>query len=153
MAEVFVPMQLADGAGNPTGRWHYVSFSDEEPEDRRVFHKLVDRDFGSAEEAEADPEVRDILAKRFGREPNFPGYKNPAGTTPGQRKGFTPEQIALIERARQARRDFVQLLHDAGGTTQETHGSRFGGADLMLSFRHMEDAEYRAIKHITGGPT
>lgn len=94
------------------------------------------------------------LTGRVETAPNFPGYNNPAGTTPGQRTGFTEAQIDLIKRVREARRSFVALLHEAGGTMArpDEKDHRFGGPDLTLSFRHMEDAEYRAIKHITGGP-
>lgn len=84
-------------------------------------------------------------------EPNFPSYDNPAGTIPGQRKGFTDAQLALVERVREARRGFVALLHEAGGTSGGQN-DRLGSADLSLALRHVQDAEYRAIRHITGGP-
>jgi len=44
--------------------------------------------------------------------------------------------------------DFVNLLHSIGGT--DPTGDRMGSANLTLSLRHMEDAVYRAVKHITG---
>lgn len=49
---------------------------------------------------------------------------------------------------------FTQLLHRIGRTTspnEEKVEHRFASANLTLSFRHMEDAVYRAVKHVTGG--
>lgn len=42
---------------------------------------------------------------------------------------------------------FITLLHEIGGT--DPSGDRMGSANLTLSLRHMEDAVYRAVKHIT----
>jgi hypothetical protein len=44
--------------------------------------------------------------------------------------------------------NFVNLLHLIGNT--DPTGDRMGSANLTLSMRHMEDAVYRAVKHITG---
>lgn len=84
-------------------------------------------------------------------EPNFPGYSNPAGTIPGQRKGFTPEQTALVEEVRAWRRQGVQLLHRAGGTTGGQK-DRLGSAELTLALRELQLAEFWLVRHITGGP-
>lgn len=94
--------------------------------------------------------------KEVGKESNFPGYQNPAGTTPGQRTGFTPEQLANVEAVRAWRRQGVHLLHKIGGTAPPPDGfgydNRMGSANLTIALRHLEDAEYRAVRHITGGP-
>lgn len=85
------------------------------------------------------------------KEANFPGYNTPAGAVPGQRTGFVHKQLDQVERVRAFRRDAVALLHDIGGTTGGQN-SRFGSADLTLALRHIQDAEYRIVRHITGGP-
>ena len=49
---------------------------------------------------------------------------------------------------------FTELLHRIGRTqspNDEKTDHRFGSANLTLAFRHMEDAVYRAVKHVTGG--
>lgn len=45
---------------------------------------------------------------------------------------------------------FVLRLHQIGRTSPEKDGERMGSANLTLAMRHMEDAVYRAVKHITG---
>ncbi|CAH2606227.1 conserved protein of unknown function (plasmid) [Rhodovastum atsumiense] len=86
-------------------------------------------------------------------EENFPGYATPAGTTPGQRKGFTPEQIDIIKHIRAWRREGVRLLHAAGNTDPATgQNGRLGSAELTLALRSLQTAEFWAIRHITGGP-
>ena len=58
-----------------------------------------------------------------------------------------------LEKVRGARRSFVNLLHKLGGTSTKTgQAGPFGSADLTLALRHIQDAESRAIRHITGGP-
>lgn len=42
---------------------------------------------------------------------------------------------------------FAIKLHEIGGT--DPAGEKFASAHLMLAFRHIEDAVYRAVKHIT----
>lgn len=87
------------------------------------------------------------------RESNFPSYDNPGGTIPGQRKGFTPAELDKVEAVRAWRRQGVLLLHAIGGTDPASgQNGRLGGPDLTLALRHVQDAEYRAVRHITGGP-
>lgn len=48
---------------------------------------------------------------------------------------------------------FTEALHRIGGTTSPNdpkQDHRFASANLTIAFRHMEDAVYRAVKHITG---
>lgn len=48
---------------------------------------------------------------------------------------------------------FTDLLHRVGRTTAPNEPKaehRFASAHLALAFRHMEDAVYRAVKHVTG---
>lgn len=46
--------------------------------------------------------------------------------------------------------EFINLLHEVGGTNMLGQDpERFGSANLTLSFRHIEDAVMRAVKHIT----
>ena len=67
--------------------------------------------------------------------------------------GYSPitaeqaEQIALV---RKARAEFFSLLHSIGGTP-DIPGAQMRSANLTLAMRHIEDAEYRAVRHITGG--
>ena len=42
---------------------------------------------------------------------------------------------------------FIEQLHKIGGTPPD--GERFGSRNLALAFGHVEDAVYRAVKHIT----
>lgn len=47
---------------------------------------------------------------------------------------------------------FTSLLHRIGRTTAPNDTDqehRFASAQLTLAFRHMEDAVYRAVKHVT----
>lgn len=47
---------------------------------------------------------------------------------------------------------FIDLLHRIGRTTPPSDSSqdhRLASAHLTLAFRHMEDAVYRAVKHVT----
>ena len=69
--------------------------------------------------------------------------------TPGHR-ALTSDQRAMIEKIRAARRAFIAVLHEAGGTEA---GHRLASANLTLSLRHIEDAEYRAVRHVTLGPS
>ena len=64
---------------------------------------------------------------------------------------LTDVQRLRAQQVRDLRADFVALLHKIGGTDQSA-GNRLANADLTLALRHMEDAEYRAVRGITGGP-
>ena len=87
------------------------------------------------------------------RESNMPGYGNPP-VLPGQRKGFTPEELATVEAVREWRRQGVRLLHAIGGT-DPTSGQkgRLDSAELTLALREIQLAEFWAVRHITGGPS
>lgn len=67
MAEVYTILETADAEGRPAGRFHHVSYSDEASAERRVYHRLTNRDYASREEAEACPEARAKLDQIFGR--------------------------------------------------------------------------------------
>lgn len=71
-----------------------------------------------------------------------------AVAVPGHR-GITDEQAAMIAKVRAARGAFMKLLRKLDGTRAP---GMVTSPDLMLAQRHMEDAEYRAVRHITGGP-
>lgn len=65
---------------------------------------------------------------------------------------LSEEEKAYVEEVKDAGAAFTQLLHRIGRTSspntpEEDH--RFASANLTLSFRHIEDAVYRAVKHIT----
>lgn len=66
---------------------------------------------------------------------------------------LSPEQKNQMVRVRRLRSEFVRLLQELGGTTGVGDVEpRMGSANLTLALRHLEDAEYRAVRHITGGP-
>lgn len=67
MAEIYTIMEVADAAGRPTGRFHYVFYSDEASTERRIYHRLTERDYASREEAEACPEANAKLDQIFDR--------------------------------------------------------------------------------------
>lgn len=48
----------------------------------------------------------------------------------------------------QAARAFVAALHLIGGTDPKL--GRLASADLTLAMRHIEDAEFRALRHVAG---
>lgn len=58
MAEIYTILEAADAEGRPTGRFHHVSYSDEAPVSRRIYHRLTERTYASREEAEACPEAK-----------------------------------------------------------------------------------------------
>lgn len=65
---------------------------------------------------------------------------------------LSEEQKMQVEEIKDLGAAFTSLLHRIGRTTppstpEEEH--RFGSANLTLAFRHMEDAVYRAVKHVT----
>jgi hypothetical protein len=66
MAEIYGIMEVADAEGKPTGKFHFVSYSDEVPLSRRVYHRITDKDYGSREEAEACPDAKAAIARAFG---------------------------------------------------------------------------------------
>lgn len=51
------------------------------------------------------------------------------------------------EALEQAARAFVAVLHLLGGTDPKL--GRLASADLTLALRHIEDAEFRAKRHIS----
>lgn len=66
---------------------------------------------------------------------------------------LSEEEKAFMTEVKDMGADFILLLHRIGRTSapsspEEEH--RFASANLSLAFRHMEDAVYRAVKHITG---
>jgi hypothetical protein len=71
-------------------------------------------------------------------------------TTPSHHRPLSDAQRAAMSRVRDARRAFVAMLHELGGTDPKT--GRLASANLTLALRHVEDAESRAVRHITGGP-
>jgi hypothetical protein len=241
MAEIYTVLETANANGTGAGLFHWVSYSDEAPEHRRIYHRVTDIVYRSEQEALACPIAAAELDRVFGQpqaarepierrlwklrdaaealrvemngdlflnaakitreaaarleaaamlmgysptkdtdtmsdkvqtvesaragmvgaadvsgakpEPNFPGYKNPAGTTPGQRAGSTPERDALVERVRAWRREGIALLHDIGQTDPAPgHRGRFGSAELTHAKTNAMLAEFYAIFHITGGP-
>lgn len=63
---------------------------------------------------------------------------------------LTDHEKAQMQAIKDAGADFVNLLHEVGGTGAEgSDPERFGSANLTLSFRHIEDAVMRAVKHVT----
>lgn len=65
---------------------------------------------------------------------------------------LSEEEKLQVEEIKDLGAAFTALLHRIGRTTApndvgEDH--RFGSAHLTLAFRHMEDAVYRAVKHVT----
>lgn len=69
-------------------------------------------------------------------------------TATRSRCGLSDAQRMKLETVRQARRDFIAALHEVGGT--DPKGGRLASANLTLAFRHVEDAESRAERHIRG---
>lgn len=74
-----------------------------------------------------------------------------------QYRVLTDAEKALVNEVKTKGDEFLDLLHKIGGTGPFTENpgtiaadpERFGSANLALSFRHIEDAVYRAVKHIT----
>jgi hypothetical protein len=65
---------------------------------------------------------------------------------------LSEEEKSQIEEIKDLGAAFTQLLHRVGRTIppaspDEEH--RFGSGNLTLAFRHVEDAVYRAVKHVT----
>lgn len=65
---------------------------------------------------------------------------------------LSEEEKAQVEEIKDLGAAFTALLHRVGrtvppNTPEEEH--RFGSANLSLAFRHMEDAVYRSVKHVT----
>ena len=75
-----------------------------------------------------------------------------------QYRVLTDAEKALVNEVKTKGDEFLDLLHKVGKTGPYTENlvdavaadpERFGSANLTLSFRHVEDAVYRAVKHIT----
>lgn len=73
-----------------------------------------------------------------------------------QYRVLTDAEKALVNEVKTKGDEFLDLLHKVGGTGPYAvpnntiyDPERFGSANLTLSFRHIEDAVYRAVKHIT----
>ena len=65
---------------------------------------------------------------------------------------LSEEEKMQVEEIKDLGATFTALLHRIGRTAppptpEEEH--RFGSANLTIAFRHMEDAVYRAVKHVT----
>lgn len=71
-----------------------------------------------------------------------------APSAPGHRRLTDGEKWA-IELVRKRRRDFMEMLRGLGMLDS---AGRPVSRDAALAVTHMEDAEYRAVRHITGGP-
>jgi hypothetical protein len=83
--------------------------------------------------------------------PNFPGYEKPV-TTLGQNPNVSPGNLALIARTRALTLEFIDLMHEAGGTVGvDGQPDRMNSRDLSLALTALEDAESRVIRHLTGG--
>lgn len=65
-----------------------------------------------------------------------------------QYRTLTDEEKAQMVAVKDIGLAFITKLHEIGGTDPE--GDRFASRNLALSFGHIEDAVYRAVKHITG---
>lgn len=70
MAEIFTVLEVADERGFPTGRFHWVSFSDESS--TPVYHRLTDLEYASDTEARACPVAKEKLDRIFCRGPFAP---------------------------------------------------------------------------------
>lgn len=69
-----------------------------------------------------------------------------------QYKILSEEQKTQMIEVKDIGAEFTGLLHRIGRTaspSEEGEEHRFASANLALAFRHMEDAVYRAVKHIT----
>lgn len=76
-----------------------------------------------------------------------------------QYRVLTDAEKALVNEVKTKGDEFLGILHKIGKTGPFTEPQsdgvvvadpeRFGSANLTLSFRHIEDAVYRAVKHIT----
>lgn len=65
---------------------------------------------------------------------------------------LSEEEKAQVEEIKNLGAEFTQLLHRIGRTTAPNDGGeehRFASANLTLAFRHLEDAVYRSVKHVT----
>lgn len=71
---------------------------------------------------------------------------------------LSDDEKALMLEIKDKGAEFVDLLHRIGRTGPHTPGladrgtyetERFGSRNLALAFEHVEDAVYRAVKHIT----
>ena len=60
---------------------------------------------------------------------------------------LTDAEKQQVKEIKDAGAAFITQLHMIGGT--DPMGERMGSANLTLAMRHMEDAVYRAVKHIT----
>ncbi|WP_036292101.1 hypothetical protein [Methylosinus sp. PW1] len=61
---------------------------------------------------------------------------------------LTDGEKDLVDRVKLKGEEFFALIAEAGGT--DPASERTGSASLTLAFRHVEDAVYRTVKHITG---
>lgn len=73
-----------------------------------------------------------------------------------QYRVLTDDEKALVAEIKDKGAEFIDLLHKAGATGPYdrfgAHGgdpNRFGSRNLALAFGHIEDAVYRAVKHVT----
>lgn len=73
-----------------------------------------------------------------------------------QYRVLTEAEKALVAEVKDKGAEIINLLHKIGGTgpylpagAPSRSPESFGSANLSLSFRHIEDAVYRAVKHIT----
>lgn len=65
---------------------------------------------------------------------------------------LSEEEKAQITEIKDLGAQFTELLHRIGRTVSPNDVNqehKFGSANLTISFRHMEDAVYRAVKHVT----
>jgi len=61
---------------------------------------------------------------------------------------LTDEEKAQVKEVKDMGLEFIAFLHAIGET--DPSGDRMGSAHLTLAMRHIEDAVYRTVKHITG---
>lgn len=64
-----------------------------------------------------------------------------------QYRVLTDAEKAQMQEVKDLGAAFVAKLHEIGGTDPSSES--FGSRNLALSFGHIEDAVYRAVKHIT----
>jgi len=64
-----------------------------------------------------------------------------------QYRVLSDAEKARMVRIKDLGAEFAAVLHEIGGT--DPAGEKFGSRNLALSFGHIEDAVYRAVKHIT----
>lgn len=64
-----------------------------------------------------------------------------------QYRPLSEREKELVAEVKDLGAAFIEKLHEIGNT--EPTGDKFGSRNLALSFGHVEDAVYRAVKHIT----